>query len=207
MNGHVLRVCAFVSGCMALTAFPAHADQAECERAVRALMAPYGENAPKQQLNRFGTSVTKFGEHEMRGYSLQTAEGSVYYNADKTPASLSFTNGDVYTTADKGETWTLVNSTSEDAMKTAMAGVVSQAESATNITCEYGVDLNGRTVNHYAAEYEVYNTGTPTRSEYWVDPETGFVWRDTMHSMGDPEMFVTVDAEPAPDMTLPDPNN
>lgn len=207
MNSRVLRACALFLGCLAPTAFPAHADQAECETAVRALMAPYGKNAPTRQINRFGTSVTRFGEHEMRGYSLQTAEGSLYYDAEKSPVSLSFINGDVYTTTDKGKTWTLANSTSAEVMETVIAGMVSQAEKATNITCEYGVDLNGKTVNHYAADYKVHNTGTPTRSEYWVDPETGFVWRDIMHSKGDPEMFVTVDAEPAPDMALPDPNN
>ncbi|MBO6725218.1 MAG: hypothetical protein JJ911_06115 [Rhizobiaceae bacterium] len=204
MNRSFLRFCA-LSGILAITTAIASADQAECEATVRAIMAPYGENAPEQQLNRFGTSVTKFGEHEMRGYSLQTAEGSLYFDADKNPASLSFVNGDVYTSMDQGKTWTLANSTPKEVMETTIAGIVSQAEKATNITCEYGVDLNGKTVNHYAVDYEAYNTGTPTRSEYWVDAETGFVWRDTMHSKGDPEMFVTVDAEPAPDMTLPDP--
>lgn len=204
MNRSFLRFCA-LSGILAITTAIASADQAECEATVRAIMAPYGENAPEQQLNRFGTSVTKFGEHEMRGYSLQTAEGSLYFDADKNPASLSFVDGDVYTSMDQGKTWTLANSTPKEVMETTIAGIVSQAEKATNITCEYGVDLNGKTVNHYAVDYEAYNTGTPTRSEYWVDSETGFVWRDTMHSKGDPEMFVTVDAEPAPDMTLPDP--
>ena len=207
MNARVFRLFAIGSGCLAIAISSAYADQAECEATVRAIMAPYGDNAPSQQLNRFGTSVTKFGEHEMRGYSLQTAEGSLYFDADKNPASLSFVNGDVYTSMDKGKTWTLANSTAKEVMDTVIAGIVSQAEKATNITCEYGVDLDGKTVNHYSVDYKIYNTGTPTRSEYWVDPETGFVWRDTMHSKGDPEVFVTVDAEPAPDMTLPDPKS
>lgn len=205
MNVRVFHLCAISSGWLALAVSSAIADQAECEATVRALMAPYGDNAPEQQLNRFGTSITKFGENEMRGYSLQTAEGSLYFDADKNPASLSFANGDVYTSMDKGKTWTLANSTPREVMDTAIAGIVSQAEKATNITCDYGVDFDGRTVNHYAVDYEDHNTGTPIRSEYWVDAETGFVWRDTMHSKGEPEMFITVDAEPAPDMTLPDP--
>lgn len=183
----------------------AHADQAGCEAAVRALMAPYGENAPPQQINRFGTSVTKIGEQEMRGFSLQTAEGSVYYNENKEPVSLSFVNGDVYTTTDKGETWKLVNSTPKEVMDQVIAGIHSQAEAATNIVCEHDVDLNGRTVHHYSVDYELYNVGTPAHSEYWVDPETRFVWRDITHSKGTPEVVTTVDAEPAPDMTLPDP--
>ncbi len=184
---------------------PAHADQAECEKAVRALMAPYGENAPDASIQRFGTVTTKFGEHEMKGYSLQTAEGSLYYDQNKNPASLSSINGDVYTTADGGETWTLVNSTSEEVMKEVQAGILSQAEKATNITCEYGVDLDGRTVNHYAVDYALYNTGAPVHSEYWVDPDNGFVWRDLMHAKGEQEVITITDAEPAPDMSLPDP--
>lgn len=183
----------------------AAADQAECEAAVRKLMAPFGENAPAETQNRFGTSVTKIGGQEMKGYSLQTAEGSVYYDADKNPVSLSFTNGDVYTTADGGKSWTLVNSTPKEVMDEVFAGIRSQAEKATNITCTYGVDLNGRTVHHYAVDYELYNTGAPVHSEYWVDPETGFVWRDLMHAGGEMEVVSTVDAEPAPDMQLPKP--
>jgi hypothetical protein len=194
-------VCAFALA----TLTRGHADQAGCEAKVRALMAPYGENAPAAVLNRFGTSVTKFGDVEMKGYSLQTAEGSLYYDQDRNPVSLSFVNGDVYTTPDGGKTWTLANSTPKDVMDKVIAGVRSQAEKAINITCDEGVDLNGRTVNHYGADFEIYNTGTPTRSEYWVDPESGFVWRDTMHSKGTPEVMVTVEAEPAPDMILPNP--
>lgn len=184
---------------------PALADQAECERTVRAIMAPYGENAPKPPLNRFGASVTKMGEHEMKGFSLQTANGSLYFDEERNPVSLSFANGDVYTTPDGGKSWTLANSTPKDVMDKAIAGIRSQAENATNITCEYGVEFEGRTVNKYAADYTIYNSGAPTRSEYWVDSETGFVWRDVMHSKGQTEITVTVDAKPAPDMTLPDP--
>ncbi len=184
----------------------ARADQAECEASVRALMAPYGDNAPDATINRFGTSVTQIAGQEMKGYSLQTAEGSLYYDQSRTPISLSFDNGDVYATRDGGKTWTLANSTPKEAMDKAIAGLISQAAKATNISCEYGVDLDGKTVHHYSVDYEIYNTRTPVHSEYWVDPETGFIWRDLMHSTGTPEVTVITDAEPAPDMTLPDPN-
>ena len=189
------------------TALPAHADQAECEAAVRALMAPYGDNAPDKTINRFGTSVTRIGEQEIKGYSLQTADGSLYYDQDKNPVSLSFINGDVYTTQDKGETWTLVNSTSAEVMEEVRAGIESQAEKATNITCAYGTDLDGRTVDHYSVDYAIYNTGKAAHSEYWIDADTRFVWRDVTEFEGDPAIVITVDAEPAPDMALPDPKS
>ena len=190
---------------LALCTGLANAGQAECEAKVRALMAPYGQNAPGTTGNRFGTSVTKMGDTEMRGYSLQTAQGSLYYDQDKKPVSLSFVNGDVYTTADQGRSWTLANSTPKAVMDEVMAGIRSQAEKATNIVCEEGVELDGKTVHRYAVDYALYNTGQAAHSEYWVDPETGFVWRDVTLFKGDPDILITVDTVPAPEMTLPDP--
>lgn len=184
---------------------PAYADQAECEEKVRAIMAPYGANAPTESANRFGTSVTKIGEAETRGYSLQTADGSLYFDENKTPVGLSFVNGDVYTTSDSGKTWRLVNSTPRDIMEKQLAGVVSQAEKATGIECNYDVDLDGKKVHHYVAHSAIHNTGQKFSSQYWVDAETGFIWRDVKVFPGSPEIRITVDAEPAPDMSLPDP--
>lgn len=196
-----------LAGLAALTlvpALPAQANQAECEAAVRKLLYPYDENKPETVLNRFGTSVTKTGKQEMRGYSLQTPDGSVYYDQDKNPTSLSFTSGETYFSSDKGKSWTLVNPNSKEVMDALYAGLRSQAEKAENITCEYGVDLDGKTVNHYTADYKSYNTGDPVHVEYWIDPENGFVWRDINHFTGATETIIEVNAEPAPDMVLPD---
>ena len=187
----------------ALPVLPAHADQAECEKTVRALLYPLDENKPDTGFNRFGTSVTKIAGQEMRGYSLQTPDGSLYYDQDKNPTSLSFSSGETYFSPDKGKTWTLANPNSKEVMDAAYAGLRSQAEKAENIVCEYGVDLDGKTVNHYSADYKLYNTGDPAHVEYWVDPENGFVWRDINHFKGAAETIVEVNAEPAPDMTLP----
>ena len=187
----------------ALPVLPAHADQAECEKTVRALLYPLDENKPDTGFNRFGTSVTKIAGQEMRGYSLQTPDGSLYYDQDKNPTSLSFSSGETYYSPDKGKTWTLANPNSKEVMDAAYAGLRSQAEKAENIVCEYGVDLDGKTVNHYSADYKLYNTGDPAHVDYWVDPENGFVWRDINHFKGAAETIVEVNAEPAPDMTLP----
>lgn len=179
------------------------ADQAECEKAVRALLYPLDENKPKTVLNRFGTATTTINGQVQKGFSLQTPDGSVYYDANKNPTSLSFSTGETYWSPDQGKTWKLVNPNSKEVMDKVYEGMRSQAEKATNITCQYGVEFEGRKVNHYAVDHKIYNTDTAVHSEYWIDPETGFVWRDLSHSKGAAEVINDVRAEPAPDMKLP----
>lgn len=179
------------------------ADQAACEKTVRALLYPYDENKPKTVLNRFGTVSTTINGQEQTGYSLQTPEGSLYSDEKKKPTSLSFTTGETFWSPDGGKTWNLVNPNSKEVMDKVYAGLRSQAEKARNITCKMGVDFEGRIVNHYAADYEIYNTGDAVHIEYWVDAETGFVWRDRNHSKGAAEVITDVRAEPVPDMKLP----
>ena len=183
------------------------ADQAECEKSVRALLFPLMENKPDKVLNRFGTVQTIINGAEQRGYSFQSRGGSVYYDGDKNPVSLSFSTGETYWSPDKGKTWNLVNPNSKEVMDAAMAGLRSQAEKATNITCDYGIEFEGKTVNHYKADHVIYNTGDKVHTEYWVDPENGFVWRDLNHTTGSAEVISDVRAEPAPDMKLPDKPN
>lgn len=186
----------------ALTA-PALADQAECENTVRALLYPYGENKPEVTINRFGTVKTVIDGAEQRGYSLQTPEGSLYYDADKNPVSLSFSTGETFWSGDKGKTWNLVNPNSKEVMDAVFAGMKSQAEKATNITCDYGVEYEGKTVDHLKVDHVIYNTGDKVHTEYWVDSGNGFVWRDLNHSTGSADVINDVRAEPAPDMALP----
>ena len=81
---------------------------------------------------------------------------------------------------------------------------IPEDETVGMMMADYGVDLDGKTVNHYSADYTLYNTGDPAHVEYWVDPDNGFVWRDINHFKGATETIVEVNAEPAPDMTLPD---
>jgi len=182
---------------------PVLADQAECEIAVRALLNPHGENKTDVTINRFGTVKTVINGAEQFGYSLQTPEGSVYYDADKNPTSLSFSTGETFWSGDKGKTWNLVNPNSKEVMDAVFAGLKSEAEKATNISCDYGIDFEGRTVNHYIADHVIYNTGDKVHTEYWIDPGNGFVWRDLNHTTGSAEVVIDVRAEPAPDMALP----
>jgi hypothetical protein len=181
----------------------AAANQAECEKTVRALLYPYEENKPKTVLNRFGTVSTVINGQEQKGFSLQTPEGSVYYDADKNPISLSFATGETYWTPDGGKTWKLANPNSKEVMDKVYAGLRSQAEKAENIVCKYRIAFEGRTVNHYAADYKIYNTGDAAHVEYWVDLDNGFVWRDRSHTRGAAEVINDVRAVPAPEMKLP----
>lgn len=179
------------------------ASQAECEKKVRALLYPYEENKPNTVLNRFASVTTTINGKEQKGFSLQTPDGSVYYDGDRRPTSLSFVTGESYWTPDRGKTWKLVNPNSKEVMQKVYAGLRSQAEKATNITCKYGINVNGRVVNHYAADYKIYNTGDAVHIEYWVNPDNGFVWRDLTHAKGAAEVVTDVQAEPAPEMKLP----
>ena len=72
------------------------ANQAECEKTVRALLYPYDKNMPTKALKRFGTVTTIINGQEQNGFSLQTPEGSVYYDINKRPTSLSFVTGQSY---------------------------------------------------------------------------------------------------------------
>jgi hypothetical protein len=181
----------------------AHADQAECEASVRALIYPYDENKPTIAQNRFGTIKTTINGTVQNGFSLQTADGSVYYDANKNPVSLSFTTGESFWSPDGGKSWNLVNPNSPEVMQALYAGLRSQAEKASNISCSYDITFEGRTVNHYVADYTIYNTGDSVHVEYWVDPQSGFVWRDLTHTTGSADVLNDVRAEPVPDMALP----
>ena len=98
----VLPALAFALLAPLLAPLPALADQAECEKTVRALLFPLEENKPDKVLNRFGTVSTIINGAEQKGFSLQTPEGSVYYDQDKNPTSLSFSTGETFWTPDGG---------------------------------------------------------------------------------------------------------
>ena len=188
-----------------VSAMATHVAQADatCEDAVRALINPSATKDSPPPDNRFGTVVTIINGAEQRGYSLQTREGSAYFDADKNPISLSFSSGEVFWSPDQGKSWNLVNPNSKDVMDAVMEGLKKQADEATNISCAYAIDFEGRTVNHYMADYKLYNTGDAVHVEYWVDPDDGFVWRDLNHTKGAAEVISDVRAERAPDMALP----
>lgn len=198
-----LQCFAAVAMLVALGAAPAQAEP-ECADEVRALMqgsAP-GETAVKSR-----STTTMAGGHTMVNLGLSDGKNHLTMDENGSPVSL-FREDKFYTTADKGETWTLVQTYSPEVMAQSRDGLASQAEKATNITCSYGVDLDGRAVNHFTVDYAIYNTGTPVHSEYWVDPETGFSWKArTVSDPGGNEIVIEQVSEPAPGESPPDPDN
>lgn len=198
-----LQPLAAVAMLVALGAAPALAEP-DCADEVRALMqglAP-GETAVKSR-----STTTMAGGHTMVNLGLSDGKNHLTMDEDGSPVSL-FREDKFYTTADKGETWTLVQTYSPEVMEQSRDGLASQAEKATNITCTYGVDLDGKTVNHFTVDYAIYNTGTPVHSEYWVDPDTGFAWKArTVSDPGGNEIVIEQVSEPAPGESPPDPDN
>lgn len=188
---------------IALGTAPALAEP-ECADQVRALMqgTASGETTVKSR-----STTTMAGGQTMVNLGLSDGKNHLTMEEDGSPVSL-FREDKFYTTADKGKTWTLVQTYSPEVMAQTRDGLASQAEKATNITCTYGVDLDGRTVNHFTVDYVMHNAGTPVHGEYWVDPETGFAWKAlTVFDPGGNETIVEQVSEPAPGESPPDPDN
>lgn len=197
-----MRLEAMTIALLAAMLVPAQAlaDQGQCEEAVRAAMSNIEVEVPI-----FSRVTTVMGGTEIKGFSLSHDYRSVSYDANEVPVSLSI-RGDVYTTTDGGKTWKLVNSTPAEVMEERYAGTRKQAEIATDIACDYHVDLDGRTVHHFRAS-TIMQSGNndPMHVQYWVDPENGFPWRvETRFESAVPTTIVQ-DNEPRPDATLPDP--
>jgi hypothetical protein len=175
----------------------------ECAEAVRALI----QGSPSLESPvRSRSTTTMAGGQTM--VTLGLTEGRNHLSMDEKGNPLSlFRNDKFYTTADNGESWTLVQTYSKEVMEQTRDGLATQAENARNITCQYKVDLDGKTVNHYSVDYAIHNTGTPVHSEYWVDTESGFAWKSlTITDPGGNEIVIEQISEPAPGQTPPDPD-
>lgn len=200
-----VNTTAFAAAAMlvAIGAAPAQAAP-ECADAVRALIQ--GSPSIKTPVKSRSTTTMAGG---MKMVNLGLTEGKNHLTMDENGVRVSlFREDKFYTTADKGETWTLVQTYSPEVMAQTREGLASQAENATNITCNYGVDLDGKSVNHFTVDYAIYNTGTPVHSEYWVDGETGFAWKArTVSDPGGNEIIIEQVSEPAPGESPPDPGN
>lgn len=181
----------------------AQAQEPPCADAVRALMQGEGPKIPHRLTATTtmpgGQTMINRGENDAKGGHLSMDENGV-------PVSLFITDR-FYTSADKGETWTLVQTYSPDVMKATKDGLAAQAKEATDIVCEMDAGFEGRPAHRYAVGYRLHNTGTPMRSEYWVEPDTGFAFRAL--TVSDPgaagEITILQLSEKAPDVVIPDP--
>ena len=196
-----LKPLAAAAMLVALGAAPAQAEP-DCADQVRALMQG---SAPSGTPVRSQSVTTMAGGQKMVNFGLSDGKTHLTMDENRAPVSL-FREDKFYTTPDNGKTWTLVQSYTPEVMAESRDGLASQAEKATNITCSYSVDLDGRTVNHFTVDYALYNTGTPVHGEYWVDPDTGFAWKAlTIFDPGGSETVIEQMSEPAPGESPPDP--
>ena len=76
--------------------------------------------------------------------------------------------------------------------------------------CEFDTEIDGRAAHHYKVDFPLQNsqTDTNTHSEYWLDPDTGFVFKAlTISKAGGIEVTITQHIQPDPEAKVPDPDN
>ncbi|MCC0027098.1 MAG: hypothetical protein R3D65_00820 [Zhengella sp.] len=192
------RPASLVSACLLPLLVSTGALARDCEADARAAMVDVRH--PVAILQHVSTIM---GENTMRSLALTTPDNrGMSMSEDGTPMTL-WVGGRFYTTADKGKTWKLMSESSEEAQAEAMEQLRARAAAATNITCAYDTELEGRKVHHFSLDYVLENVGMEMQGEYWIDAETGFPWRIKTVS---PHNTIIQDNEPAPaGMGVPDP--
>ncbi len=171
-----------------------------CETDARAAMLDVDHPVPMRQ-----DVTTAMAGNEIRSAALSTpGRRGMALDADETPTSL-WIGGRFYTTGDAGATWSLVSEQTSEQLAQQDTNRQEQADKATDVSCDYGVDLDGRTVNRLQLSYEMIPSGTPVTSTYWVDVDTGFPWQVVHDFGGAAPSTITQRNTPMPDLTITDP--
>lgn len=174
-----------------------HGVLADCESDARAAMMDVRHPVAMRQ-----NIVTTMGDTKIRSMALTTPDNrGMAMDENGNPVSLWIGNK-FYTTTDQGKTWKLLSETTDAAQQEFLDGLKSQAEKATNISCEYDVDLDGKQVHHFSLDYELHSNGMAMKGEYWIDAETSFPWRVRTVS---PHNVIVQDNVPEPNAEIPDP--
>lgn len=203
MAGRASYIAPIVAVAMLAAAPAARAEEPPCAEAVRALMHGEGPKIPHRLTATTtmpgGQTIVNRGENDAKGGHLTMDENGV-------PVSLFITDR-FYTSPDKGQSWTLIQTYSAEVIKDIKDGLATQAKEATNIVCDLDAGFEDRPAHHYAVDYRIHSTGTPMHSEYWVEPDTGFAFRSV--TVSDPgtasEITILQLSEKAPDVVIPDP--
>ncbi|MEM8750455.1 MAG: hypothetical protein AAGF28_09135 [Pseudomonadota bacterium] len=173
------------------------ADQQACETAARAAMLDVRHPVPMRQ-----SFETITGGKSVKSSAVSTPDNrGMAMDANGAPVTL-WADRKFYTSADKGKTWNLMSESTEEAAQAQMDGLRQQAQNATNITCAFDIELDGKRVNHFKLDYTLYNIDMKMTGEYWVDAETGFPWRIKTTS---PHNVIIGNNQPADDIVVPDP--
>ena len=182
----------------AALATPAHA--ADCEADARAAMLDVAHPVPMRQ-----QVTTEIGGQKIESAALSTPERrGMALDAAGKPVSL-WQGGRFYTSTDGGATWSLLREQSAEELATQDENLNKQAANASDIACDYDIDLDGRTVHRFSLSYEMIPAGIPVQSSYWVDAQNGFPWQVVHEFGGASPSTITQRNSPEPDLVIPDP--
>jgi hypothetical protein len=172
-----------------------------CEIDARVAMLDVNHPVPMRQ-----DVTTAMAGNEIKSAALSTpGRRGMALDANETPTSL-WIDGRFYTTSDAGATWSLVSEQTDEQLAEQDANRQQQADSATDFSCDYHIDLNGKTVDRLQLSYVMIPGDTPVTSTYWVDADTRFPWQ-VVHEFGGPApSVITQRNSPMPDLTIADPD-
>ncbi|MEL6819924.1 MAG: hypothetical protein AAFP80_14845 [Pseudomonadota bacterium] len=161
-----------LSAALIATTTPALATDLGCEATVRAQMVMVDWPVPMRQ-----EITTSVAGNEFVGTALSTgANRAMYMDENGTPQSLSL-DENFYSTSDGGETWNLVQTYTLEELAKRAADLATQAEQATDIECQFNIEMDGKAVHQLQARTILQSSGQEYAVMYWVDVETGFPWR------------------------------
>lgn len=178
---------------------PTSALAQDCEALTRAQMTMVDWPVPMRQ-----TITSSVAGNEFKGTAISTgASRAMYMDENGKPQSLSL-NERFYSTVD-GENWTLVRTYTPEEMQKRADDLVKQAEIATDISCEFDIELDGKKVHRLNASTVLQTGGNDYSVSYWVDASDGFPWRIETEFIAATITRTVQENEPDPSITLPEP--
>jgi hypothetical protein len=188
-----------------LVALPSHSLADAChDRFVRLLVEGNGDGPVKihatQEIKGAPPSTNYFYQTEPGHWMTETIEPAGQ------PWVLTY-NNTMYTSADEGETWTVLRELdSVQNQDAADRGLRENAETVKNAKCGEEV-LDGVAHDTVEADYTMVSAGgMENHTKYWVNRETGYIDKTTYLMKSDAfESLTTQMIEKAPGLDLPKP--
>lgn len=118
-----------------------------------------------------------------------------------------FHSGRMYSSSDKGATWSFIRETDSEASKAAVAETLkSQRDTTSNTVCGTE-EVEGTSYEVVSGEYiSAPLQGAAVEQKYWVEPDTGWIARSSTHTKASGfEIKVTQTMEVQSDVSIPSP--
>ncbi|MEO0543958.1 MAG: hypothetical protein AAFY99_09095 [Pseudomonadota bacterium] len=184
----------------ALLTLSAPAFAQDCEALTRAQMVMVDGPVPMRQ-----EITSSVAGNEYKGTAVSTgANKAMYMDENGTPQSLSL-DENFYSTTDGGETWNLVQTYSAEDLEKRATDLATQAEIATDIECQFNIEMDGKTVHQLQARTVLQSNGQDYSVIYWVDAQSGFPWRIETEFVGATITRTIQINSPDETITLPQP--